>query len=176
MGKKNLIHKIVATGIVFLFIIASVTPMVIGYTSDDVSNKNDEFLEKMIFMCNDERGINAKYEYYKEHLLNDYSTNDKSVEPVESSTVESSNGPMDSPWSMFGHDARHTGQSPYSTLDNPLTEKWRFENDGMIEDTPVISDDGTIYFGGAVDFRPYYLVALYPNGSLKWRYKTNGLI
>ena len=34
MGKKDLIHKIVATGIIFLFIITSVSPMVIGYNNE----------------------------------------------------------------------------------------------------------------------------------------------
>ncbi len=116
--------KYVVVGIVLLFIITSVAPMVIGYTSDGyVSSENEELLDNLAFMCYDERGSNTKYEYYKEHVLNDYSDDnldiDVSVEPVESSTVAMPIGPMDSAWSMFGHDVRHTGQSPYSTVDNP---------------------------------------------------------
>lgn len=77
---------------------------------------------------------------------------------------------VDAAWPMFCHDTHHTGQSPYSTEDNPGTEKWRFDVEGLIEDTPVIDDDGNIYFGAFVD---HYLYCLYPNGGLKWRYKAD---
>jgi len=173
-------RKTLAVGIIFLFIVSSVTPMVIGYNSDYVSNESEELLDNLAFYCLDASGSNAKYEYYKEKMLNDYSNDDvEIVEPVEKvipAELPFTTGPMDSAWSMFGHDTHHTGQSPYSTEYNPGTEIWRFENDGLIEDTPVISNDGTIYFGGAVDFQPWYLVALYPNGILKWRYKIGYLI
>ncbi|UCF12803.1 MAG: PQQ-binding-like beta-propeller repeat protein [Thermoplasmatales archaeon] len=74
-------------------------------------------------------------------------------------------GPMDSPWPMYCHDTRHTGRNPYSTV-NTWDEIWRFKQDAndYVRGSPVIGDDGTIYFGG-MDF-----YALYPNGSLKWKY------
>jgi len=173
--------KYAVVGIILLFIVSSVTPMVIGYKQE--ASERDILLEQLKFMCATYNGDDGMYEYYKDVLLNnDYFEDDDTavVEPVEAVVYEETylplDGPMDSAWSMFSHDTHHTGQSPYSTEDNPGTEKWRFENDGLIEDTPIISDDGTIYFGGAVDFQPWYLVALYPNGSLKWRYRTEGLI
>jgi outer membrane protein assembly factor BamB len=46
-------------------------------------------------------------------------------------------------------------------------EKWRFHCD-WVDGGPVIAKDGTIYFGekGYPDF----LYALFPNGTLKWKY------
>jgi len=78
---------------------------------------------------------------------------------------------MDSPWPIHCHDTYHTGQSPYSTADNPGIEKWRFECN-WLEDTPVIDNEGTVYFG----CNDRYLYAIYPNGMEKWKYKTGGLI
>jgi len=85
-------------------------------------------------------------------------------------------GLMDSPWPMKCHDNRHTSRSPYSTADNPYDEIWRFETDGGLEGSPIIDTDGTIYFGGNYGGLPWYLFAVNPNGTLKWKYKTGGLI
>jgi len=82
-----------------------------------------------------------------------------------------SNGPMDSPWPMKCHDVHHTSQSPYSTADNPYIEKWRFYFNDWFEDTPVIDSDSTIYAG-----LRWELYAIYPNGTLKWKYQADGLI
>ena len=72
-------------------------------------------------------------------------------------------GPLDSPWPMKCHDNRHTGLSPYSTVDNNGAELWNFRA-GWIEGGPVIDNDGIIYFGD----RSGYFYALYSDGSLKW--------
>ncbi len=82
---------------------------------------------------------------------------------------------IDSPWPMKCHDDHHTGFSPYSTIDNDGTEIWRFETRdaiGCIEASPVIGPDGTIYFG-CFDC---HLYALFPDGTFKWKYKTEGWI
>ncbi len=74
-------------------------------------------------------------------------------------------GPMDSAWPMYCHDVRRTGRSPYSTADNPGTEKWRFDTDDVeVTGGPVIDEQGVIYIGNTV------LFAIYPNGTLKWKY------
>jgi len=78
----------------------------------------------------------------------------------------------DSPWSMYCHDVHHTGRSFYSTINTTGDEKWRFWTEySGISSGIVISDDGTIYFSGSYDF-----YAVYPNGTLKWRYNTGGVI
>ena len=151
--------------------------MVIGYKSDEyVSSESEELLNNLAFMCYDDCGSNAKYEYYKEHLLNDY-PNDKveiveAVEPVESSTVASFNGLMNSSWPMKSHDTRHTGLSPYSTADVNGLEKWRFYIEDWVGSAPVIDSDGVIYFG----CHGRELYAVYPNCSEKWNFHVNGWI
>jgi len=169
-----MIRKTLAVGIVFLFIVSSVIPMVIGYNSDYVSNESKELLDNLAFMCYDEYGGDAKYEYYKEQMLDDYFDdevviNEEITTPVESPKTNVSSGPMDSPWPMKCHDTHHTGLSPYSTADNPLEEMWKFRTTNWMNSGMIIGDDGTIYFG-AFDG---YLHALNQYGNEKWRYKTN---
>lgn len=86
--------------------------------------------------------------------------NDNPISPV--------GGPMNSSWPMSCHDLHHTSQSPYSTAHNHGAEIWRFQCD-WVDGGPVIAQDGTIYFGDKS--YPQYLYALYPNGTLKWRYQ-----
>ncbi len=147
--------------------------MVIGFESDAkpvVDSERDGLLDNLAFYCYDANGFDsAKYEYMKEQMLNGYSNDEveiledvvQSVEPI---SATASGGPMDSPWPMYCHDVRHTGRSPYSTADNLGIEKWRFGTAGWAMGSPVIGNDDTIYIG-ANDF-----YAVYPNGTLKWKY------
>jgi large repetitive protein len=75
---------------------------------------------------------------------------------------------------MLGHDVRHTGLSQYSTINNSGIEKWRSKIEcGDIEQSSAIVDkDGTIYFGAM----NYIFYSYYPNGTMKWSYRTGGLI
>jgi len=118
--------------VVFLFLISSMTAMVLGYDA-----------ELSCFNINEVKKV-----YGKSTLLF---------------------GPMDSPWPMKCHDNRHTGRSPYSTADNPGIEKWRFKC-GWVEDGIVIGDDGTLYFGD----EDWDIYAINSDGTLKWKYHTNG--
>ena len=170
--------KYVVVGIVFLFIISSVTPMVIGENKEtkDIDNELEETLANLRYLCTYPDGFNeAEYESYKDELLNnDYFEDDDKeiVEPIEAVVYEetylSLDGPMDSAWPMKCHDTHHTSQSPYSTEDNPLEEMWTFRTTGHIRSGMIIGDDDTIYFG-CFDG---YLHALNQYGSEKWRYKT----
>ena len=129
--------------------------------------------DNLAFMCSSEYG-SSKYEILKERLLNDFPDSGivVSEEPVETeSTIIPSGSPMDSPWPMKCYDNHHTSQSPYSTADNPYNEIWKFSCD-WIEDSPSIDNNGIIYFGDLDG----YLYALYPDGSLKWKYDIGGWI
>ena len=88
---------------------------------------------------------------------------------LESKETVDVSGPMDSPWPMKSHDNRHTGRSPYSTANNPGIEKWRFKC-GWVEDSAVIDEDGTLYFGD----EDWDIYAVNPDGTLKWKYHTDG--
>jgi len=68
-------------------------------------------------------------------------------------------------WGGFGH--------VYAVNPNG-TQQWLF-NDGYDSDSsssPVIGNDGTIYFGS--DFKKIYAIA--PNGTEKWRYITGDMV
>jgi len=91
-------------------------------------------------------------------------TNEKDIQ-----SITSSNGPMDSPWPMFGHDIRHTSRSPYGTNGNCLYEKWRIKlADFITFSSPVIDNNGIIYIG-TVDGT---LHAINSDGTEKWRFTT----
>jgi len=107
-------------------------------------------------------------------------TSGPSYNYVESRSIEPSplSGPMDSPWSMFGHDVVHTCRSNYSTENNSGVEVWRVRGDetGAVWGSALIDTDGLIYFGTMGSDGSLY--ALYPNGTRKWRFTVfaNGLI
>ena len=84
------------------------------------------------------------------------------------------NGPMDSAWSMFGHDVFHTCRSPYSTENNSGDEIWcvRGDNDGAVLCSAIIDNNGIIYFGTTgSDFSLY---ALYPEWTENGNFKQLG--
>jgi outer membrane protein assembly factor BamB len=130
MKKNKSTKKGLVIGVITIFIILVINPLVVGYNS-----------------------INAKKEI-----------------TVFKTISSSDNGLTDHVWSMESHDVRHTGRSSYSTADNQGDEIWRFRTGISAESSPVISSDGTIYFGSD-DF-----YAVYPNGTLKWKYETGILI
>jgi len=74
-----------------------------------------------------------------------------------------------SPWPMFHHDPQHTGRSSYIGAQKGKLE-WSFPAGGEIFSSPVIGNDGTIYFG--CDFSAQSIYALNPNGNEKWHFKA----
>jgi len=77
----------------------------------------------------------------------------------------------DSPWPMRGHDAKHTGQSPYK---GPkfANLKWQFETGGSVYSSPAIGSDGMVYVGSYDD----NLYAINPDGSMKWKFMTGSWV
>ncbi len=90
-------------------------------------------------------------------------------EEVEQHLITSSSPLMDSAWPMHGHNIRHTGRSPYSTVDT-WDLLWRFDTTGWALGSPSIDNNGTIYIGA------WYFYAVYPNGTLKWKYNPGDTI
>ena len=171
--KNRHIEMSLVVGIIALFIISSVSPVVISYNH---TMKRDECLENLTYICNDERGV-FKFEFYKDILFEreEYLETDKETRSnLTNSGI--SDGLNESAWPMKCHDTHHTGLSPYSTADNPYDELWRYESNYIVDADPSIGADGTIYVGGGYDGLPWYLFAIYPNGTLRWRYYASGLI
>lgn len=71
-------------------------------------------------------------------------------------------------WPMFGHDAKHTGLSPYGAVANLGTLRWKFTTGSAIFSSPAIGADGTVYVGSGDD----NLYAINPNDTQKWKFKT----
>ena len=171
---------------VFLLVISSICPLSFGEDSN-ITEKN-KLIEDLKFYCTTPNGFNEiKFENYKKQLLKQDSDEDTKEYLIsnseESITIQNpplisdlSISPMDSAWPMKCHDLHHTSQSQYSTANNSCIEKWRLYFTGWLDDSPSIGNDGTIYCKGVYNELPYYIYAIYPNGTEKWKYKTEGLI
>ncbi|MCK5260723.1 MAG: PQQ-binding-like beta-propeller repeat protein [Thermoplasmatales archaeon] len=141
----------------------------VSNTADDLSVDAEE-MDDLAFYYYDGYD-SSKSEYYKEYFQRDSSEIADLEEitiPVESPQTIVSSGPMDSAWPMKCHDTHHTSRSPYSTADITSAEKWRYMTNSWIEDTPVIDSNGIIYVGSFDG----YIHAVYPNGTMKWKYKA----
>ena len=71
-------------------------------------------------------------------------------------------------WWMFHHDPQHSGRSPFTGPAAPQL-KWKTATGDMIDSSPAIGADGTIYFGSDDD-NVYALNAT--DGSVKWKLPT----
>ncbi len=155
--------NILTTGTVIL--ILCVTPIVFGYNND---NSNV---------------LHYKYNNYNKYLFPEYYSNYNKVSILEYTSINCNDseiklikvnsnelkltlaGPIDSPWPMRCYDARHTGRSPYNTV-NTWGEIWRTEfNSLKMLGSPAIDSNGTIYCSSQGDF-----FAINPNGSLRWKW------
>jgi outer membrane protein assembly factor BamB len=169
MRKKGL-----AIGIILLFIGSIVTPMAIGNIIGLTQN-----FERYNLNGHHRSVVYADEKITQSNLIPDTIASAESVDAYDHTCNEqtvgegspvSDNGPMNSSWPMFGHDAKHTGRSPYSTAGNPLELKWAFRTATVIETSPVIDNNSIIYFS---DWN--YLYALYPNGTEKWRHQHSDI-
>jgi len=180
MKNNYFINEGLVITITAFFIILAITPVIIGHK---VSTKDQELIENF---NNDDFPF---YRYNRYYLPESYHSekytfeidvddvtqevSTPSKEAIETSIIEKKEpsvkatceGPIDSPWPMYCHDVRHTGHSPYSTVDT-WDEIWRLSTGDWATGDVVIDDDGTIYIGSTA------LYAVYPNGSLKWKYVT----
>ena len=76
-----------------------------------------------------------------------------------------------SAWPMFRHNSQHTGVSPFNGPVAPQ-KLWEYSAGANIQSSPVISADGTTYFGS--DDNKLYAVKA--DGTLKWTFTTGNTI
>jgi outer membrane protein assembly factor BamB len=162
--KNNKSTKIsLLIGVVLLFNVSVLTPMAIGYNYEtagiESSGMDCEFDD--LFTCGTISNGSELLTISRETISNSLVELEKGI-----SLQKVIHEPLGHPWSMESHDIHHTGRSLYTTSNNPGDEIWRFWTDSWAMSSPAIDDDGTIYFGSD-DF-----YAVYPNGTLKWMYKT----
>ena len=101
-------------------------------------------------------------------ISSDANEGSNTLKTIERAISVSTDNLTDHIWQMQGYNRQHIGRSPYSTTSNPGIEKWRFAAGDWTDGSPVIDKDGTIYFGAG----DAYLYAIYPNGTLKWKFEA----
>ena len=165
---RNKSAKVVLTGLVTtLFIVSTSFPLSLGY---NVREANEKLI---VEDCNFDCYHVSEIYNYKKHPTYSGIESEKVINPER--TIQPLDGPMGSPWPMFGHDTKHTGRSPYGPEEgNTPVVKWKFWMDGMMISSPAIDENGTIYIG-AEDFHDSFF-AIYPNGTEKWRFDTGAWV
>ena len=171
-------RNILAIGIIILFILSALAPITFGSNVDNpkvqqaIENyKFDRYLYPEYYGCYNSDETTDFIELANNDISTYYESSEVEVINPQSPIKSLVGPPMDSAWPMHGHDVRHTGLSPYSTADNLGEEKWWFFQEGpFFEGSPVVDNDGVIYFGSWDN----HLYALYPNGTMKWKCYTGG--
>jgi len=154
-GKVVMKRKIVESLLVFAIVILFILPVVSSITIHPFSSRD-------IFNLY-HRSDNQKTSRDIQDSHNEVSMKDRQSSVIFSEKpVLSTDGLMNSSWPMYCHDVRHTGQSPYNTINTAGVENWRISLENWVEGSPVIDKNGIIYIGGIG------LFAIYPNGTLKW--------
>jgi len=163
-----LLNKSLAVGIVFLFIVSSTIPMVLGY---DVES---EIQTQATALSDGPMDSVWPMKSHDNHHTgrSPHSTSDNpGIEKWRFKCGEISG------WVEGGIVIGDDGTLYFGDLDyyfyalNPDGSlKWKYKTGGHITSTPAIAEDGTIYVGAWDD----YLHAFYPNnGTRKWKFNAN---
>jgi len=175
MGGKHQMKHLVPVMVILLLVSTSFVGVGDQVEELKLDKEQDELLSQLEFFCYRTNGLDTeKFDYYKEKLLKDsYEDVEQEELPIVSNPIISFGGPpMDSPWPMLCRNNHHTSQSEYSTEHITELEKWRFHVDGWIDSSPVVDNNGVIYFSHT----GHHVYAIYPNGILKWKYQTGGFM
>ncbi len=167
------VNRIIVPLIVFI-LLACLVPVQATNLMDTTPENQGQYLSSLeLFLQRKAYPYEYKAVHYQECFSMKQTNPDKQVLSSSSSVTSSIglSGPMNSSWPMKSYNAQRIGRTPYSTANNPGLEKWRFKTfaAGAIDSGAAIDYDGIIYFG-SYNFR---VNALYPNGTLKWEYKTS---
>ncbi len=172
MELNRLVSKCLIFGITTLLIISSFFQMTVGYNIE-TSNRDIAFENYDSYHLSER----SNYEYHpasREYTI--YYNIELKEEINPKRVIQQLDGPMDSPWPMKCHDTHHTSRSPYGTANNSYYELWQYKFDNRVDTDPAIGNDGTIYVGGSYTDMTFCMVAINPDGSLRWRYRTDDLI
>ena len=74
-------------------------------------------------------------------------------------------------WPMKGGNAMHSGDALVAGAGNSVGV-FAYETGGQVQSSPAVGADGVVYVASG----DQYLYALYPDGSLKWKYDTGGAV
>ncbi|MBZ0283743.1 MAG: PQQ-binding-like beta-propeller repeat protein [Anaerolineae bacterium] len=74
-------------------------------------------------------------------------------------------------WPVYGHDAAHTNRS---SANGPNTSdiKWTYVADGRVDEV-VVANDGTVYAQVLISLFDNQVIAVNPDGTLKWSIETD---
>jgi outer membrane protein assembly factor BamB len=162
-------RNFLSLGIIFLFIISAISPIVISNTIKPSNEIVSESISSSGLMNSSWPMLSHDIHHTGQSELSTSSNPGAEIWRVRSSyhsEMCQSNPVIDNNGTIYiglkGYD-----DNSYLIAYYPNgTEIWRFLSDSWIWCTPAIGEDGTIYFTTCGD----YFYAVNPNGTLKWRY------
>jgi len=104
-GGKSLNRKELAVGIILLFIVSFVAPMVIGNKTNSIEKYNKYDFDRYHIS-----EIYGNEKQIRSNNVPDTVTSDISVSYKETASPSNVLGPMNSSWPMYCHDTHHTGE------------------------------------------------------------------
>lgn len=164
-----MINKSLAVGIVFLFIVSSTIPMVLG---NDVESE----IQTQATALSD--GPMDSVWPMKSH--DNRHTGRSPCNTAENQLVEKwrfylddcvSGGPVIDKDGIIYFGSEGLGQNFFALYPNGDL-KWKFSTNGFITSTPAIAEDGTIYIGDWT----WYFHAINPDGTEKWTYYVDATV
>jgi len=160
VGKDNLKHKLLAFGIIFLFVFSSIRS--IGLETKESDNTPVEPVNNPTDHIWPMYGLNTRHT-----SQSPYTTmgNGGGIKWSYATEWLLENGPaIDRNGTIYVVDWRYL----YSIYPNG-TLNWRYYHGDTTASSPAIGDDDTIYFGSDNS----QLYAINPNGTLKWTFTAN---
>jgi outer membrane protein assembly factor BamB len=164
----SLLKKSLDVGIVFLFIISSVTPMVFGY---DIESETQ--IQATAISEGPMDSVWPMKSHDTHHTgRSPISTSDNQL--VEKWRFECSwvdGGPVIDKNGIIYFGSQGVDRNFYAIYSNGDL-KWKYSTNGWVTSTPAIAEDGTIYIGSWYD----YLHAINPDGTEKWTYYVGATV
>jgi outer membrane protein assembly factor BamB len=148
-------RKPVVVGIVFLFILSSTIPLVVGFDTPEVDDNGP--MDSAWPMFSHDVRHTGRSSYGSTGNIGVEKWRFKTDGRVASSPAIDKDGTI-----YFGV---NDFTNSFFALNPDGSEKWRFKTGHWVMSSPAIADDGTIYFGSNIG----KLFALNPDGSEKWR-------
>jgi len=92
--------------------------------------------------------------------------------PLFISEAEAEGDLSDSSWPKFRRDLQNTGRNEHGISEVSNQTRWTFQTDAVIDCSPTIGPDGTIYIGS----HDGTIYAVERDGSLSWSYEASSTI
>jgi outer membrane protein assembly factor BamB len=166
-------NNILTVGIITLFVISALSPIVFGYRINNYISKEVHPEQTQILSGPPVDSPWPMYCHDTRHTgRSPYNIADNPG--LEKWRFDTNNLCVGSP--VIDNDGTiYIGAGDFFAINPDGTLKWEYDISGIFKSAPAIDENGIIYTGSIWD-SPNYMYAFYPDGTLKLRYKTGNYV